>query len=183
MRVVLEFLNKTNRHVPERRFFVLAAEKALRNPQPTTHNKQRKFEIGLVFASKTEMRRLNKHYRGKDKPTDVLSFPNFPPSAFVRVASVRIRPRTVRKSPRLLGRILPIPDADGVVRLGEILIAPEVARKEAVLFGHGVKEHYLFLFVHGLLHLLGYEHEESRSDEKLMQRIQKNVLKDLSIKD
>ena len=67
-------------------------------------------------------------------------------------------------------------DPDGVVRLGEICIAPEVARKEAEVFGHAPDQHHLFLFVHGLLHLLGYDHERSKKEEKEMFALQQKIM-------
>src|SRR5205814_1238427 len=91
-------------------------------------SRSRNVEISLIFISKSEMRTLNKNHRSKNKPTDVLSFPVFE-----------------AKKSASLGKIAPMADPDGVVRLGEIFIAPEVVKNEAHLYNHGVKEHFLFL--------------------------------------
>lgn len=179
MRIAIHIFNKTSFTLLARHFFVSAAKETLRGvvnfSTGTVKSLQtvfrKKFELSLIFVSRNESRRLNRKYRGKNKSTDVLSFPNFSSSAKIRVS-------LVRENPRRLGKILPMVDADGVVRLGEIAVAPEVARAEAALFQHTIREHYIFLLVHGLLHLLGFDHEKSRQDDKITQRIQKNVLRD-----
>ena len=153
--------------MPARRFFILAAEKAIRQVS-RLRSKNSSFEISLIFVIKREMRRLNRLYRGKNRPTDVLSFPRFAPGA---------RPgRALQK----LGRIVPMADPDGVIRLGEIVIAPEVARKEAAMFGNSVGKHYLFLFAHGSLHLLGYDHEKSKREEKEMFVLQRSIIEQIT---
>ncbi len=151
--------------MPARRFFVLAAQKTLRAILYKVRTAKGLYiEVSVVFVSQREIQRLNKRYRGKNKPTDVLSFPRF--------SSV-----SSRAGLHHLGKIVPMADPDGVIRLGEIIIVPEVARKEALSFGHGAREQYLFLFVHGLLHLLGYNHENSKRDDIFMRQTQQNVLK------
>lgn len=179
MPIFVDLVNKTKMRLPAEHFFVSATEETLRGVaslSPDTAKSlqtvfRKKVELSFIFVSRNEIRRLNRKYRGKNKPTDVLSFPNF--SLFAKV-----RASLVRENPCRLGKILPMADPDGVVRLGEIMVAPEVAQAEAALFEHTIREHYVFLFVHGLLHLLEYDHEKSRRDGKIMQRIQKGVLKE-----
>ncbi len=75
------------------------------------------------------MRMLNRRYRGKDKPTNVLAFPAAP------APGVRPRP------------------------LGDVVICPAVLRREARAQGKSERAHWAHLVVHGTLHLVGYDHE------------------------
>jgi probable rRNA maturation factor len=99
----------------------------------------------------TESRRLNSHYRGKDKPTNVLSFPapeipGTPPSA--------ARP------------------------LGDLVICPQVLRSEAREQKKTLRAHWAHLVVHGTLHLIGYDHERD-ADATRMERREITVLRRL----
>jgi probable rRNA maturation factor len=104
------------------------------------------------MISGAEMRRLNHSRRGVDKVTDVLSFP--------------------------MGKDTP-PDIDtGRVFLGDVLISMGIAEKQAGEYGHSLERELAFLTVHGVLHLLGYDHiaETERAamrerEEYIMERI------------
>jgi len=108
-------------------------------------------EIGLHgeaafvrFVSDREMARLNGRFRRKAKTTDVLSFPSEERS---RPARLAWRVKSVR------GRFL-----------GDIAISPAVARHHATLFGRSLSEEICVLILHGILHLLGYDHEKDRGE-------------------
>ncbi|MBI3359230.1 MAG: rRNA maturation RNase YbeY, partial [Nitrospirae bacterium] len=103
-------------------------------------------EIGLVFVNNRTIQRYNRDYRGKDTPTDVLSFP--------------IRSAGATHAPPLLG---------------DIMISLEKTYEEAPLFYRSVHEQLLFLSIHGILHLLGYDHEQSRNDAMRMKRREKVI--------
>lgn len=163
MRIKLDLVNTTKFKMPPRRFFVLTAKSVFRVIPRRGFGRAASFEIGLIFVSSDEVRALNKTHRGKNKPTDVLSFPRW------EAAGQRVR------SGRFLGKILPMRDPDGVVRLGEIVMAPNVVRKEASLFHHTLYEHHRFLFIHGLLHLFGYDHERSKKEEREMFNLQQRI--------
>ena len=94
-------------------------------------------DVELILTTDEEIQKLNKEYRNKDKPTDVLSFP--------------------------------LEDFPGMP-LGSIVISIDTAKKEAEKFGHSIDDEIKLLFIHGLLHLLGYDHEvdngEMREKEK-----------------
>jgi probable rRNA maturation factor len=95
------------------------------------------------------MQRLNKNFRNKAKTTDVLSFPS----------ETRSRPRALRtRTKRLRG-----------CYLGDIAISPVVARRNAKAFGRTTPEEICILMLHGVLHLLGYDHE---TDRGAMQRVE-----------
>jgi rRNA maturation RNase YbeY len=106
-------------------------------------------ECEIELCGKARMRRLNKQYRGKDRPTDVLSFPAF--DSF-----------PVKRLP-----LLP---------LGDIVICPEVALKQANDFGVTPACEMARLLVHGFLHLCGYDHEKSSKEEATMFKIQERLL-------
>ena len=111
-------------------------------------------EMGLVVSTDERVQELNRDYRHKDEPTDVLAF--------------SARDEAV-DSPF-------IPPPDGVLHLGEVIISYPQAAVQAEEHSHPVKKELTILLIHGLLHLLGYDHEES-ADEKKMQAREKELLK------
>jgi probable rRNA maturation factor len=102
--------------------------------------------LSLSFVGDAAMRRLNREHRGKDRTTDVLSFPLYPP---FRVPK-RARP----------GR----PE----VMLGDIVISLDVARRQAADYDASLEDEIERLLVHGVLHLLGYDHEETRARGRML---------------
>lgn len=109
-------------------------------------------EISLSFCEAEEIQSLNKDYRNKDSVTDVLSF-------------------VATNDPNL---DLPI--------LGDIVICLARASEQAQEIGHSLKREVSFLYVHGLLHLLGYDHEE-KADEEVMFGLQRKILEACNIID
>ena len=107
-------------------------------------------EMGLVIATQERVRQLNKSYRGKDEPTDVLAFSameeigaDFPP--FVQ-------------------------PPDGVLHLGEVIISYPQAVAQAEEHQHSIKREIAILIIHGILHLLGYEHNKPELERQMMTR-------------
>ena len=90
-----------------------------------------------------EIHVLNRQYRGKDKPTDVLSFP-------------------------LADELQPF-------LLGDVVISVETAAHQAQQRGHSLRKELQTLLIHGVLHLLGYDHEVSRSEAVRMHRKEREV--------
>lgn len=90
-------------------------------------------ELSIAIVGIAEMTELNGRFRDREGPTDVLSFPCDDPCAVVEPGEP--------------------------VTLGDVVIAPEIAEKQARELGHTVEEELNLLLVHGVLHLLGYEHE------------------------
>ena len=91
-------------------------------------------ELSIAIVEIDEMTQLNQTYRGKEGPTDVLSFPCDDPCAVVGPGEP--------------------------VALGDVVIAPVIAESQADEYGHTVEEELNLLLVHGVLHLLGYDHIE-----------------------
>jgi len=108
-------------------------------------------EIGISIISSKKMKKLNCYYRNKDYPTDVLSFSLLEGSGIT--------------SPSL----------------GDVVIAFEIAKKQAVQFNTTLKQELLRLLIHGILHLLGYDHERvSVEKRREMQHIEKALLLELN---
>jgi len=105
-------------------------------------------EAGLLIATGERVRELNRDYLGEDAPTDVLAF-----------------------SAREEGDELPfIHPPDGLLHLGEVIIAYPQAVIQAAEHGHPVKKELAILIIHGLLHLLGYDHDEPDSERRMKAR-------------
>jgi probable rRNA maturation factor len=101
-------------------------------------------EVNVALVSDARVRALNREYRRKDYATDVLSFPATP-----FVASVPSTPTAF---------------------LGDIVIARGVARRQALRAGHGERTEWRVLALHGLLHLLGYDHETDAGEMVRVER-------------
>ena len=101
--------------------------------------------FSIIIVDEKTIQEINKKYRGIDKVTDVISFALEDEKNFT--AELRV--------------------------LGDVYICLEKAKNQALEYGHSLKRELSFLTVHGLLHLLGYEHEE---DETEMFKVQKEVL-------
>ncbi|MGI6658403.1 MAG: rRNA maturation RNase YbeY [Dethiobacteraceae bacterium] len=109
-------------------------------------------EISLTICDNLRIQALNKEWRGVDAATDVLSFPLITPDEDLTAAEDFL--------------------------LGDIIISLERAKEQAADYNHSLEREVLYLFTHGLLHLLGYDHEEETAqqamrlaEEKLLQAV------------
>ena len=118
-------------------------------------------EVSVRLTSDDEVHTLNRQYRGKDKPTNVLSFPMVQPDLLATVSQN---------------------SDDGEVLLGDIVLAHGVCVAEAAERGVSVDAHATHLIVHGTLHLLGYDHI-SDDEGDAMEAIERAALADLGIAD
>jgi len=112
-------------------------------------------EVSVTLCDNSYIRKLNKQYRGKDKHTDVLSFPIYDNGEFDMTECI-----------------------SGAV-LGDIVISLERAKEQAVELGHGFVREVAFLTVHSTLHLLGYDHERSKEEDELQCKLQKEIVSSL----
>jgi probable rRNA maturation factor len=117
-------------------------------------------EIAIRLADDCEVKDLNRDHRGKDRPTNVLSFPMFEPD---EISGLDISPM-----PEIL--------------LGDIVLARGVCETEAAEKGITLEAHVTHLVVHGLLHLLGYDHLEE-GEAEAMEAIERLALSDLGYAD
>lgn len=111
-------------------------------------------EVSISFVDNGEIRRLNKEFRNIDRETDVLSFPSIDEFQF----DFEIRPRL----------------------LGDIVISVEKALEQAEDYGHSFEREILYLIVHSMLHLLGYDHIE-QEDKEVMRPKEKDIMKELKV--
>ncbi|MDH6231008.1 putative rRNA maturation factor [Mesorhizobium soli] len=111
-------------------------------------------ELSLVFSDDAHIQVLNAEWRGKDKPTNVLSFPAFPTKP---------------------GQPLP-------PMMGDIILAAETVDREAALEGKLREHHITHLVIHGFLHLMGYDHETDAEAEE-MEGLERRALARLAIPD
>lgn len=118
-------------------------------------------EISVRLTSDDEVHALNRQYRQKDKPTNVLSFPMVQPDLIDTVSQN---------------------SDDGELLLGDIVLAHGVCEREAAEKGVSVEEHATHLLVHGTLHLLGYDHMGD-DEAEAMEEIERQALATLGIAD
>ncbi len=113
-------------------------------------------EVSVTFVNNNEIKEINNKFRGKDMPTDVLSFPiiNFE-----------------------YGETIP---SEGYYLLGDIIISLEKAKKQADDYGHSILREIGFLTAHSMLHLLGYDHM-NKIEEEIMFKKQENILDNLNL--
>lgn len=115
-------------------------------------------EISVKLTNNDEVQQLNKDYRNKDKPTNVLSFPLVPKDMLVSLANTD----------------------DGEILLGDIIMAHDVCAKEASDKDISMIDHAAHLMVHGTLHLLGYDHIND-NDAEIMEDMETKALHSLHI--
>ena len=107
------------------------------------------YEVSLVFTDSETVKQLNRDYRGIDEPTDVLAFYMLPQKE--ADDSFALPP-------------------DGVTRLGEVIISYPQAVEQAKEQGHSTERELALLIIHGILHLLGYDHEEPEEEAEMRTR-------------
>ncbi|WP_370931759.1 rRNA maturation RNase YbeY [Bartonella sp. DGB1] len=109
-------------------------------------------EISLVFSNEEEIKKLNKKWRNKDSATNVLSFPT----------------------------VILTPDDNLPALLGDIILSYETIAAQAKDFNKDFWHHASYLIIHGLLHLLGYDHDNPKNAQN-MENLEINILKRLEI--
>jgi probable rRNA maturation factor len=107
--------------------------------------KKTRVELSIALVGDSEMRKLNARYRKKDSTTDVLSFPSE-------------------------GEL-----PTGSLLLGDVVISVDQARRQAKDGGRTLKEEMATLLIHGVLHLLGYDHERSTKDARIMGSLERKI--------
>lgn len=110
-------------------------------------------ELSLVFVGKNRIRALNKKYRGVDRATDVLSF-------------------------ALGGKFN---DNDNEMLLGELAVCPQIIAKDAEQAGHNFDYQIAWAVIHGVLHLIGHDHEKGEEQDGIMKQKERKYLSKLKI--
>lgn len=126
-------------------------------------------EISIIFVDNVMIRKLNKRYRNIDRETDILSFPMlFYPS------------HKVFKDV-YLNRKIDISNFDGEnLVLGDIALSIEKAEKQSIEYNHSFEREVIYLIIHSVLHLLGYDHIED-DDKKIMRKREEEILQKFDI--
>lgn len=141
----IEIFNETNEEIKEIETMKKFIEYA------SFHNKLENVVFNIIIVSNEKIREINRDYRKMDRPTDVISF------------ALEDEKEVFQKF-------------DGEPRiLGDIYISIDKAKEQATLYGHSLKRELCFLSIHGLLHLLGYDHM-NEEDEKIMFDLQRKIL-------
>ena len=117
--------------------------------------------VSVVFGNDEEVHALNRQWRAKDKPTNVLSFPMMSREDVLRAAG----------------------DQGNEGMLGDLILAHGVCTREAANKGIPIEDHCAHLIVHGLLHLVGYEHENDAASATAMEALETKALAQLGIAD
>jgi len=113
-----------------------------------------KAEVSIVFVDDAYIRGLNKQYRGIDRPTDVLSF-------------------AMREGEPILG-------VEDEIILGDVVISLQAAERQAKKYGHSFRREAAYLAVHGILHLLGYDHR-GKEEKNVMRDKEEEILSALNV--
>ncbi|MCA1662358.1 MAG: rRNA maturation RNase YbeY [Novosphingobium sp.] len=117
--------------------------------------------VSVVFGNDAEVQALNRQWRAKDKPTNVLSFPMMSREDVLRAAA----------------------DEGHEGMLGDLILAHGVCAREAADKGVAVEHHAAHLIVHGLLHLAGHDHESGEAAARAMEALETKALASLGIAD
>ncbi|MED4957717.1 rRNA maturation RNase YbeY [Paenibacillus macerans] len=111
-------------------------------------------EVALTFVDDAAIHELNRDYRGIDRPTDVLSF---------------AMNESLDEEPEIVYELEEDEELDGLTDvLGDIIVSVEKAKAQSEEYGHSIEREIGFLFVHGFLHLLGYDHQDAASEAEMM---------------
>ena len=144
---MFEIFNETNEEIKELKDVEYVLNKAIEIEKTGTVN------FNVIIVDNEYIHKLNKEYRGIDRPTDVISFA-LEDSDDIKYEDFRL--------------------------LGDIYISIDKAKEQAEEYGHSFKREICFLAVHGLLHLLGYDHME-KEEEKIMFSKQELILNEAGI--
>lgn len=139
-----------------------AADIALRTEFPELENREpeNEPELGVTVVDDSEILELNREYREKDSVTDVLSFPQF------------------EGHDDLLGDLL---DDEAETLIGDVVICYEQAERQAEEYGTGLTREMLYLFVHSVMHLFGYDHM-NEEEKAVMRAREEEVLSAIGVK-
>ena len=108
-----------------------------------------RLELSLSFVNAEDIRELNREHRGVDAVTDVLSFPQFDGFEYI--------------------------SGWDVVDLGDVVICKDRCKEQAEEYGHSYERELIYLFVHSMFHLLGYDHE-TEEDKKIMRAKEEGIM-------
>lgn len=154
MKFLVEVLNRQRKIRVSSNRIASKARKILKILQQSKKLKElegsRVLTLSIVLLGSRKMKEINHRYRGKNYTTDVLSFP-------------------LSEKSKISEELY----------LGEIIICPEKAKAQSILYGVTLSEELQRLLVHGILHLLGYDHEGNAQEARRMKNLEKKILSKL----
>lgn len=156
--VAVDFVTNPERSKEERDFLIKLARRVVKAALDKENKGIDNAEVSVLFTDDSFITELNSHYRGEDSPTDVLSFPMMDEDEWQECAEIEDMP----------------------VMLGDIVISLETAQKQAEEKGVSLPGEIGMLLVHGVLHLLGYDHSTPEEEKNMWQR-QDEILKFLNL--
>lgn len=124
---------------------------------------EEEYEVSISFVNNEEMRSLNNEYRGIDRETDVLSFP------MLEFTEVELEEEDENAE-----------YIDEEIALGDIVISMEKALEQSEEYEHSFNRELAFLLVHGMLHLLGYDHQDEATEREMFDK-QEAILKEMNL--
>ncbi|CAM3671087.1 rRNA maturation RNase YbeY [Cytobacillus oceanisediminis] len=154
MSLIIDFLDETN----ELKENNIVQIEDLINFAASKEGVEPDSEVSITFVTNDRIQEINREYREKDRPTDVISF------AMEELGEGEVE---------LVG-------ADMPRVLGDIIISVAKAQEQAEEYGHSFMRELGFLAVHGFLHLLGYDHENAEDEERMFSR-QKDILDEFGL--
>ena len=156
--MILNYIDEDNKISEElRHIFEKASELALEDEIGDI--KPSEIEISLTIVSKGEIREINNEYRGIDKPTDVLSFPQY--------QNIKEIKEELAKKPE-------------IIMLGDVVICDEIAEVQAREYGNKREREFVYLFVHSLFHLMGYDNMLD-DERKIMRKKEEDVMRKIGL--
>ena len=134
-----------------------------------TENVQYKCEINVEITDNHNIQKLNKKFRDKDNPTDVLSFPMIDSDKIKKIKKIS----AVKSKKIFADEINP---GNGAILLGDIVISIEKAKEQSIEINQSLERELMFLCVHSVLHLLGCDHEISEEQDLIMRKKQREIM-------
>ena len=134
-------------------------------------------EISVSFVESEEIREINKVYRNNDSVTDVLSFPQFEDPEEIRQIQC---PEQDAGDEEDAEEETFYDEGPESVLLGDVIICVKRAEEQAAEFGHSIERELVYLFVHSMFHLLGYDHMEE-DEKKLMRQAEEEIMSRIKV--
>ncbi|NEU03421.1 rRNA maturation RNase YbeY [Clostridium senegalense] len=127
------------------------------------------YEISIIFVDNEEIKEINNEMRGIDSATDVLSFPmlEFEKDKYFKDMYVNYE-------------FMPYELNEGRLVLGDMALSLERAKEQSIEYGHSFVREVMYLVVHSILHLLGYDHMED-DDKKVMRKREEEIMRKFNI--
>lgn len=153
------YLLNAEKIVDDKTFALL--EELFKQALKYTNQKSKKLSVSLQFVSMEEIHKINLDMRGVDRATDILSFP----LTFVKVGEVI----------KLSDYPFDVDKESGELSIGDLVVCLDKVKEQAKEYGHSEMRELCYLFVHGVLHLLGYDHEKEE-DKVVMRKAEEDIL-------